>query len=68
MSRYDPHRHQFAGRMMHHESTLDPKAAKSMEKQTPMLLCPRCGQPGAFNPGERCPYCGYYLRCIGCGD
>jgi hypothetical protein len=42
--------------------------AQAMTAKTGSFFCPRCHLPGELKPGEACPYCGYYLRCVGCGD
>ncbi len=50
------------------EEAVDRKTATAMRQRTGFMLCPRCGCIGQLNPGETCPYCGYYLRCVGCGE
>ncbi len=50
------------------EDALDPSIAKAMEQKTGNMFRPRCGSIGQLNPGETCPYCGYYLRRVGCGE
>ena len=52
----------------HEQSVLNRRTARAMEMRTGTMLCPQSDQAGEFSPGETCPYCGYYLRCIGCGD
>ena len=50
------------------DPVLEPKTARAMAEMTASMFCPRCNLPGELWPGESCPYCGYYLRCVGCGD
>ena len=68
MSRRYHHGHWRDEQYRKDEQSSDPKAAQAMEQRTGMLFCPQCHLPGELSPGDMCPYCGYFVRCIGCGD
>jgi hypothetical protein len=63
------HRREWNPRTRRYEApVLEPATAQAITAKTGSFFCPQCHQAGELNPGQTCPYCGYYLRCAGCGD